>query len=130
MLFKPLYPKALWISPWFSICQILKNGFFFLLNNIFYEYSSLWQCHKLAICRCDGRMVRGRASSFLLILVYFFRKHCIRSFGPFKCFVHFFFIFFFVFNMLRTKIDNYIFSYLCWSWSGKNIMFFSWSQGK
>ena len=31
---------------------------------------------------------------------------------------------------MRSKCDNYLFSYLGWSWSGKNITFFNWSQGK
>ena len=61
-------------------------------------------------------MLRGGESSFLLILVYFFHEHCIKSFGSFKCFGPFF-------NMYRTKCDNYIFSYLGWSWSGTKLRF-------
>ena len=61
-------------------------------------------------------MGRGGASSFLLILVYFFHEHCIKSFGSFKCFGPFF-------NMYITKCDSYIFSYLDWSWSGKKLRF-------
>ena len=60
------------------------------MNNIYYKYFSLWQSHKVKICWCDGWMVRSEASSFLLILVYFFHKHSIKNFGSVKCFGPFF----------------------------------------
>ena len=100
-----------------------QSSFFFLLNNIFYIYCSLWQFHKVTICWCDRRWFVVGHHHFCWFWYIFFTNIVSKVLDHLNVLIHFF-------NMLRTKCDKYIYSYLGWSWPGKNITFFSWSQRK
>ena len=91
-------------NPWVFISPNFNKKFLFLSVQNFLRMLLSLTVPKGTICRCGGWKVCSGESSLLLILVYLFCTHCIKSFKILRYFCGSIFLI-----MLRTKYGNYIF---------------------